>query len=170
MSWQERLQWRSADLKLNWTAGSHIEQLGLEVQPRAAPRAYARAVWPSLVLGQGQRGHRQLENLTRHQDLGRATEGSIRQNYWVLQGGSEILPTLQDLREVCRLPQPLFPLRPERKVELKREVTTANNRDQLSIYWPCQAKPSLFVSLSLDNALPQRDNCDIHNQRSFSGY
>ena len=53
-----------------------------------------------------------LENLTGHQDLGRATEGSIRQNYWVLQGGSEILPTLQDLGEVCRLPQPLSPLCP----------------------------------------------------------
>ena len=53
-----------------------------------------------------------LENLTGHQDLGRATEGSILQNFWVLQGGSEILPTLQDLGEVCRLPQPLSPLCP----------------------------------------------------------
>ena len=41
-----------------------------------------------------------LENLTGHQDLGRATKGSILQNFWVLQGVSEILPTLQDLGEV----------------------------------------------------------------------
>ena len=47
-----------------------------------------------------------LENLTGNQDLWRATVGSILQNFWVLQGGSEILPTLQDLGEVCRLPQP----------------------------------------------------------------
>ena len=37
-----------------------------------------------------------LENLTSHQDLGLAAEGSILQNFWVLQGGSEILPTLQN--------------------------------------------------------------------------
>ena len=41
-----------------------------------------------------------LENLTGHQDLWRATKGSILQNFWVLQGVSEILPTLQDLGEV----------------------------------------------------------------------
>ena len=41
-----------------------------------------------------------LENLTGHQDLGRATEGSILQNFRVLQGVSEVLPTLQDLGEV----------------------------------------------------------------------
>ena len=41
-----------------------------------------------------------LENLTGHQDLGRAIEGSLLQNFRVLQGVSEILPTLQDLGEV----------------------------------------------------------------------
>ena len=41
-----------------------------------------------------------LENLISHQDLRRATKGSILQNFLVLQGVSEILPTLQDLGEV----------------------------------------------------------------------
>ena len=50
-----------------------------------------------------------LGNLTSHQDLGRATEGSIMQNFWVLQGGSEILPILQDLGEMCHLSQAPLP-------------------------------------------------------------
>merc|ERR1712200_170511 len=49
----------SSSTELQPAAGSHTEQLGPEVQPRAAPRAYARAVRPSLVPGQGQKGQGQ---------------------------------------------------------------------------------------------------------------
>ena len=77
-----------------------------------------------------------LENLTGHQDLGRATEGSILQNFWVLQGGSEILPTLQDLGEVCHLPHPPSPS--WGIGELKSGAFTSNN-SYLSI---CPSKQS----------------------------
>jgi len=55
---------------------------------------------PLLSPAKDRRDKDNLENLTGHQDLGRATKGSLLQNFRVLQGVSEILPTLQDLGEV----------------------------------------------------------------------
>ena len=75
---------------------------------------------PLLSLAKDRGDRDNLENLTSHQDLGLAADGSILQYFWVLQGSSEILPTMQDLGEVCCLPQPLCP---RGKGELKREVT-----------------------------------------------
>ena len=77
-------------------AGSYIEQLDGEVQPSTAPRA----VHPSLVPGQGKRGHGQPGEPDQPSKLGRAPGSYLL----------EILPPCQDLGdEVWSFPPEPFP-------------------------------------------------------------
>merc|ERR1712150_399621 len=70
-------------------------------------------------------------------------------------GWSEILPTLQDLGEVCRLPQPLFPSVLRGRGTQERGI----HCQQLSIYLPLQAKPSQpSLSPFLQSTARVRDN------------